>query len=573
MRFVLRQPYKSFAPPFRWDLPQFAFLTGVNGAGKTQLMELLFRTVTGESEGQFEDQSVDYKECIYFKSGWQLEQPSDFVSHHNIAQTFQEAVSQLFAKSNAKDPHRLVLSTVRETISQLAGKEFYSIEPDEVRRLIPIRDVQRILHGSRVESSILAQSIYRYHLRAVSLVYANRGKAFGEDDIRRELGESPCDTFNSILSAIGLNYELVAPEKQHFDEQYNLRFRKANGTRLAIDQLSAGERFLLGLAILLLNCRLENRPPKLLLMDEPDAHLHPALISRFVSSLREIGKVFGCRIIATTHRPDTIVLCESEEIFEVFPEGDRIRRCKSRADVIARISANLLSVLPNTRCVLVEDDDDVAFYKAITAIAIQDPSIVLQPIPIFQAVSAGRGPSKTGGGKTVVENWVKKLAEARLEKLIVGLIDRDSGNVGNENTVVISRYSIENFLLDPIVVFCRLVDQGTAPSIQGIQISRGEEHKLRELPDSDLQRIADSILEPVTRLLPNAAAGTFPVKFLSGQTLSYPVWLRDTRGHDLRGHFFAVYDRLATDNEMLKAFERARMIPMELIDTLQAVCA
>ena len=107
-------------------------------------------------------------------------------------------------------------------------------------------------------------------------------------------------------------------------------------------------------------------------------------------------------------------MCHPDEIFEVFPDGERIRPCTSRADVISRLSANLLAVLPNTRCVLVEDEDDAAFYRVATAIIAQSGSISLQPLPIFQPACAGSGRTKESGGKTVVANWVEKLNANRI---------------------------------------------------------------------------------------------------------------------------------------------------------------
>lgn len=49
------------------------------------------------------------------------------------------------------------------------------------------------------------------------------------------------------------------------------------------------------------------------------------------------------------------------------------------------------------------------------------------------------------------------------------------------------------------------------------------------------------------------------------------VWLRDLRGHDLKKHYYAEYEKLGTTNDMLNALERLRMIPIELIETIESL--
>ena len=98
------------------------------------------------------------------------------------------------------------------------------------------------------------------------------------------------------------------------------------------------------------------------------------------------------------------------------------------------------------------------------------------------------------------------------------------------------RYSIENYLLDPFVVFGRLLDEGTAPPITGLSISKGDEHRLRTMSETELQSILVAIRRQIVPKLPNLTAEEQKeraIAFTNGSTVQYPVWMIDRRGHDL----------------------------------------
>ena len=174
--------------------------------------------------------------------------------------------------------------------------------------------------------------------------------------------------------------------------------RDTQGVSLLVSDLSSGERFLVALAILLFNCQQEGRPPKALIMDEPDAHLHPAVIAHVVTAVeRAISEEFNCRIVFSTHRPDTVAICNPDEIFEVFSDMLAHPSCTSKAEVIGQLTANLLAVIPNTPCALVEDEHDAALFRVVSSIIVQHCLINLQPLPVFQPVSTGRSTSKVSG--------------------------------------------------------------------------------------------------------------------------------------------------------------------------------
>ena len=84
---------------------------------------------------------------------------------------------------------------------------------------------------------------------------------------------------------------------------------------------------------------------------------------------------------------------------------------------------------------------------------------------------------------------VEKFNAPPLNQFFRGIIDLDTGNKPTERIQVLGRYSIENYLLDPFVVFGIMLDEGTAPPITGLSISKGDEHRLRTMSEAELQSI------------------------------------------------------------------------------------
>jgi AAA domain, putative AbiEii toxin, Type IV TA system len=363
--------------------------------------------------------------------------------------------------------------------------------------------------------------------------------------------------------------------------QLKLEDQKTHEPRNPND-LSSGEKVLLQLVLWLYNSKHHNRFPRLFLLDEPDGHLHPSMTRQFMDVIKEVlVEHYKVRVILTTHSPSTVALAPDESIFEMSRDKPRIRPSKSKADTIGLLTAGLVIVSPSSRYVLVEDQADVEFYGAVRDILSdygpsKDPK-ALKPSPsvVFLPASLGRGSSKVGGGKSVVVQWVEKFDAPPLDQLVRGIIDLDSGNVPTRRVHVLERYCIENYLLDPFVVYGVLLDEGQTQSMPGTQISRGDEHLVRMMSDQGLQAIVDMIkskVEPVLfNLTPSEQTGR-TVLFTSGKSVQYPVWMIERRGHDLLPTYQSVFGgSLITPPRLYRSLRRVRLVANELAEIMQAL--
>jgi hypothetical protein len=267
------------------------------------------------------------------------------------------------------------------------------------------------------------------------------------------------------------------------------------------------------------------------------------------------------------------IVMVSEKIVAKGKKLTRIGRPGSKAEAIGLLTSGLVFVSAGTKFVLVEDAADVKFYSAVRdVLSDQGPSKdkeALRPAPsiVFLPASTGRGATKVGGGKSVVTQWVEKFDAAPLNEMIHGIIDLDLGNVGTTRVHVTSRYTLENYQLDPLVVFGILIEEQKAPPLSGVSVSAGDEHLMRELPASSLQTIVDYVaaqVEPRLGISASEKAAT-TVSFTSGVSVHYPNWMLTRPGHGLLSIYQSVFGQhLVTPPKLEKSFRRLRLVPIEL---------
>ena len=110
--------------------------------------------------------------------------------------------------------------------------------------------------------------------------------------------------------------------------------------------------------------RILNDTQRLLLLDEPDAHLHPALTRTFLQvMLSELVEKHGVRIIMSTHSASTAALAPDSSLFMMCRQTPRIRQATSRWEALGQLTAGFLTIGSELKCVFVEDEVDREFYR------------------------------------------------------------------------------------------------------------------------------------------------------------------------------------------------------------------
>ncbi len=170
----------------------------------------------------------------------------------------------------------------------------------------------------------------------------------------------PWDTLREILSGMrdaagyeGLfdfdfsdpdDYELNLGNYEDFTFKAEMKNR-TTGTEYELDSLSSGETVLMALCLLSFNQYLGRRRPRLLLLDELDAVLHPSMVSALVSALKSLFVPGGTKILITSHSPMTVAALDEADIFRVARAGDRVKVTRTtKSEAIIELSEGIATV-------------------------------------------------------------------------------------------------------------------------------------------------------------------------------------------------------------------------------------
>lgn len=132
------------------------------------------------------------------------------------------------------------------------------------------------------------------------------------------------------LIDLDLRYTLggnIVVKEDKFSKELRYQ-RKADGLNISINELATGMKSFAYLLRLLQNGYLDNET--LLIIDEPEAHLHPQWIFKFAKALVMIHKYLGVKIMIASHNPDMVAaisaISEAEGLLDhtVFYQADRV---------------------------------------------------------------------------------------------------------------------------------------------------------------------------------------------------------------------------------------------------------
>lgn len=578
------QPFKSVDELDWQDIPPLAVLTGVNGSGKSQLLELLaykLANIRHPEVGDFDATRVEVTgdsfgpdSIAYLPSKWTIENAPGMATAQ-MSMRKREVLSQLNRENIGRD---FIKTSRRARLERTAGVSSLEQLGEAGLEKIP-DDFSFMLNESAVTEG-LAYVFLSYRARSI----ARLEKGDSIEAVRTALGVPPWEILNEVLETAEFPYRVSSPMDVGPFDYYDLRLVDCEtGSSIHPTDLSSGEQVLMSLVVWLYNSQHYGQFSRLLLLDEPDARLHPTLTRQYLSVVNDVlvGR-FGARVIMATHSPSTVALAPNDSIFEMSRGQPRIRRSVSQASAIGVLTSGFVIVSPGTRFVLVEDADDVAFYETIREVLTDygpnRDARAIKPAPtlVFLPASIRRAGQSIPGGRNTVISWVDKFDQPPLAEMFRGVIDRDQANTRTSRIEVLHRYSIENYLIDPFVVYGLLNEERRQPTVPGVNVSSGSEHLIRDLQNVQLQAILDTVTQLAEHALGNlspAEVSRVSVTFTNGRVVEYPTWMLDRRGHDLLQACQSVFGgaTMISPPRLRKSLQRVRLIPRELADIMDAL--
>ncbi|KRC81478.1 AAA family ATPase [Sphingomonas sp. Root241] len=605
-----------FAPV---ELPDLTILVGLNGSGKSQLLEAIERgAVSVKFDGQpAESQSSPLRIIndgalppdLLGEAQLAIGRPIDIKNKNRTAdkllENFESSREAFLAKH--MDELRILIEPSLEDILH-EGEDVWRLGPEEVSRRagaseqasfhigrvfeaaahtlmitkgaspeifglnrLPDAFFEAVAVGSGRALELTADDLQPHHLWTTVSTFSppiaevfNRYRelqllrdimeiadgreststALSQAEFRKRYGEPPWVTVTEVLQAFGLPYSVPAPPPNVTDPTKFVLLDQ-EGSEVGLDSLSSGERVLLRVALSLLDYskfKVGTSLPRLLLLDEMDASLHPEMVNRWLDAIARgvVGKL-GLKCILTTHSPTTVALAPEQSLFEMR------RGIAGPTNVSKPQAMNALTVgLPflsidysGRRQIFTESDTDAEAFQLVESFL--KAELALPRALAFISTGMRHKNNEQNAGCAQVRALVARLHDNGAAN-VRGVIDWDGKNTGDDRILVLAQnthYALDNLLADPFLIGALMIYEQRPP--KGIDFNFVGLDKLGSV---ERQQIADAVLAGTVK--PADADGTLvDNNYVDGGSIKVPRFIQTMRGH-------ALEDVLTAANPVLK---------------------
>ena len=167
-------------------------------------------------------------------------------------------------------------------------------------------------------------------------------------ELRRILSEMRAAATDDGL----FDFDFSDPDRHELNmgnyERFSFRAEMTNrttGSKYDLGSLSSGEKVLMALCLSSFNQHLGRRRPKLLLLDELDAVLHPSMIEALATTLKSLFVSHGTKVLMTSHSPMTVAALDETDIFRVVRKNGRVDISRTtKSEAIDELSEGLATV-------------------------------------------------------------------------------------------------------------------------------------------------------------------------------------------------------------------------------------
>ncbi|WP_419702074.1 AAA family ATPase [Mucilaginibacter sp. NFX135] len=519
---------------FSGELPDFVVITGTNGSGKTHLLRSFKGMNILSGISTLSENGIILNNINYFPLGdiriidIGASRTESLVSNWLLVYT--EFITNLW-KNKGQGIDSEDIPEIFKTLSETTGKSFEDITFNDYIKAAPIFDPSL---GN------LSSLFLNYYVRN-SLKNINN-----DEDVN-----APWVVLNDLLKQAHIKYTVDKPiEVDGKIDFYEMKILH-NDKRLYFDWLSSGEQNIISLIVTLYQSQIGNSFPEVILFDESDSMFHPSFTKRYLDVLLKefVGKR-KVKIILTTHSPTTVALSPPDSIY-VMEDGLLKKASKDEAIKSLTYGLKNLNVLyENKRQVMVEGDFDALFYEAIY------PKIRLDSIANSEFVYFISCGKKEGGSSRVLE-YTQKLFDAE-NKSICGIIDYDDNNKETDRVKVAGlnqRYSIENYVLDPLIMsFFLLNEENPSKKDLGYEdyddirkVPDFDENKLQKLTDIIVSKLKENLSDILKRRLNETLIS---VNLICGKVIKIPNWLFNYNNKILEKLYSDTFENLRRNGDV-----------------------
>lgn len=632
------RPYKSITGINTIELPNLTVITGANGSGKSHLLQAMkagcvtttetpdfrkqinlfdWNNIVPEDSGSYSIGSRTAKVDEYLKGvvnsriGVLASIQQTIESHfqeRDIITSLEEL--EVFSNPNGSqylhsDQERNIAENVRGWMPQFGGYFWNNVPEADYALKQRIKDIWRddyrllmfggltkiregLITAEDLSVSLFGQAFSKIfvdymHRKMMNNLAKSNGREFlSEDEFIRVHQIPPWEFVNNILEKSRLPFRINSPDQIDFLAAYEPKLNRTDSaSELRFSDLSSGEKVLMSFALCVYNATGNNQFvfPKLLLLDEVDAPLHPEMVGVMLDVVQDIlVDKYDIKVVLTTHKPTTVALAPDKSIYHMVPCGPKLTPIsREKAVSVLTVGVPTMAFTTDMRLqVFTESSIDAAVFGKMYQIFKSD----LSGNRSIEFIQSGRKVSSQDrdSGSSRVIDLVDKLRVSGAST-ILGLVDWDGKNNGTKWVHVLcqgSRYSIENLFLDPVILIVLL-----AKDFRGFSVKIG----LLEASDAytdllrwNVERWQVAIDHVETYVFGSLGEKTI-VKYVNGMSLSVSKQLLTMRGHDLvelLREKLHVLDRYPGDKLLARIADDIvpdvkSLIPSEILETMERI--
>lgn len=579
-------------------------ITGKNGVGKTRLLQSI---VNGSASVTIDDVEINNAQVSLLNMPEERPQiltnntQSQFASNlaksilsiidkcSNIENIPTTAYCHMGNSIGMSDSEEINLKDIVERAEKTLNKPFTHIGVEELELSIILN--KEIINGKTNWSPInLSQLVSNYHQAFnknlfLKFMHSQDHKtSFIDDDaIKLYLGEhDPYHYFNEIIEKLFRRKYSVTPPSDKissWDYSPNLVLN-SSGEKIVVDDLSSGEKIIFWLAEkIFINSYSSNkyafRNRTIILIDEPDSHLHPQMIVDFYDCLKVLSQSLNLIFIFSTHSPTTIALCPTDKIVNIFHNisnnsysATNISKDNAISELLDGVSQ--ISINPvNNRQVYVENVNDHTIFEFIFN-QIKNRSSRIDRHINLSFVSAGKKFSESELKKILepsikdndeIERIIQRINGDGNCQQVIGMVQnlRENGNLTVRGLIdwdkktrnhssdikVLAKnraYSIENLVYDPLGIFAHYAKN--LIEHEDFKYDKEKYDSWTEVITDDtlLQNIIDNVTK---RILCRENAKNYNIEYLNGKVFSgdqeFFIPKDDKNGHDFADEILKHY--------------------------------